>query len=184
MFSPSDIFIDATRRKKEIFLLFIINFFIVLIKSLFKQKYSDTNFFDNQILNIFFSFLAIPQFSVIITYILFFFFVWILFMILKLFSKQVLFMPLLCSLMSISAIGVVAHLTIIPVSLILSEKSSLLLLNYFFYLWAIILTVWSIKKSQSQTLPKATLIFLMAAFPFVLFGWLSIISPYLMYLTV
>lgn len=179
--SPGELFKNSKEKERDIVLLFVISFVVVFLKSFFKGRFA-TNFFENQTLNEVFSFLAIPQVTVVITYLSFFVFVFLLFLIVKFFSKEASFKPLLFSLMSISGIGILAHLIATP--LIFFAKSFIMPIGYVFYLWVIVLTVLSIKNSQSLTLVKAVHSVLIAVLPFLLFGWLPIISPYLVYLAV
>ncbi len=180
--SPGDLFRNSIDKRKEIVSLFVVSFVVVLLKSLFERKHAPTNFFNSQTLNDIFSFLAIPQVVAIITYLLFFVFVIVLFFIIKLFSKEVSFQPLLLSLMSISCIGVIAHFITIP--LIFFAKSMIMPISYMFYLWVIALSFWSIKNSQDLPLVKVIPVFIVVVAPFLLFGWLLVISPYLMFLSV
>lgn len=180
--SPGDLFRNSIDKRKEIVSLFVFSFVVVLLKSFFKRRHTATNFFDSQTLNDIFSFLAIPQVAAIVTYLLFFVFVIVLFFIIKLFSKEVSFKPLLLSLMSLSGIGVIAHFITIP--LIFFAKSLIMPISYVFYLWVIILSLWSIKNSQNLALVKVIPSFLVVAAPFLLFGWLLVISPYLVFLSV
>lgn len=178
--SPSELFRNSKEKRREIILLFVASFVVVLLKSFFKGRYAATNFFENHILNLIFSFLAIPQVTVFVTYLSFFVFAFVLFLVIRLFSRDASFKPLLFSLMSISGIGIIAHIITVP--LIFFAKPFIIPLCYAFYIWVIILTLWSIKSSQNLTLVKAIPSFLIVALPFLLLGWLPVISPYLVFL--
>lgn len=180
VFSPGEIFKNPREKKDAIILLFIINFVIILIKSFFIKGYGAIDFFDTQILNEIFYFLSISQIQVIISYFLFFVFVLLLFFVIKIFSGNASLSTIMLSLMSISGIGIIAHITAIP--LMFFEKSLLNYISYLFGLWILILTFGAVKTSQNLTLIKAVLFFLIAAFPFLLFVWLPVISPYLVFL--
>ncbi len=180
--SPGDLFRNSIDKREEIVSLFVVSFVVVLLKSFFKGRHAATNFFESQTLNEIFSFLAIPQVAAIVTYLLFFVFVIVLFFIIKLFSKEASFKPLLLSLMSISGIGVIAHFITMP--LIFFAKSLIMPISYVFYLWVVVLTLWSIKNSQDLALVKVIPSFLVVASPFLLFGWLLVLSPYLVFLSV
>lgn len=180
--SPGDLFRNSIDKRKEIVSLFVVSFVVVLLKSFFKGRHAATNFFESQTLNEIFSFLAIPQVAAIVTYLLFFLFTFVLFFIIKFFSKETSLKPLLLALMSISGIGIIAHIITIP--LFFFAKPLIMPISYAFYLWVVILTLWSIKNSQSLALVKVVPIFLVVAFPFFLFGWLLVISPYLVFLSV
>ncbi|NDY43595.1 hypothetical protein G3N55_12195 [Dissulfurirhabdus thermomarina] len=181
--SPGELFKNSKEKKRDIVLLFVISFAVVFLKSFFKGRYATNfNFFENQSLNEVFSFLAIPQVTVVTTYISFFIFVSLLFLIVKIFSKEASFKTLLFSLMSISGIGVIAHLIATP--MMFFAESFIMSIGYVFYLWVVVLSVLAIKNSQSLPLVKAVTSFLIVALPFLLFGWLPVISPYLIYLAV
>ena len=154
---PNNFFKDLTNKRKYIIFLFIINFIIVLVKSFFISK-SNIIFFEDKILDRIFSFLAIPQVAVIITYLSFFIFSIIFFIILKYSSRSSLsiyFYPsFLLSLMSISIIGIIAHIISFPLNFF--EKSLVLYIKYIFYIWVI----------------------------FLIFGWILVVSPYLIFLSI
>lgn len=84
---PNNFFKDLTNKRKYIIFLFIINFIIVLVKSFFISK-SNIIFFEDKILDRIFSFLAIPQVAVIITYLSFFYFFNNIFYYFKIFVKK------------------------------------------------------------------------------------------------
>lgn len=93
--SPNNFFKDLTNKRKYIIFLFIINFIIVLVKSFFISR-NNIIFFEDKILDKIFSFLAIPQAIVIITYLSFFIFSIIFFYYFKIFIKKFfiyLFLP-------------------------------------------------------------------------------------------
>ena len=176
VFSPGELFKTSKEKKRDIILLFVFSFFIVFLKSFFKERHW-INFYANQPLNELFSFFAIPQISVIATYFSFFIFVFVLFCFAKLFSKEGSFKQLLFALMSISGIGILSHLIVTPLNIL--SKSLALPICFIFYMWVVILTILAIKNTQSVAFVKAIPIFLLGALPFILFGWILVVSPYL-----
>lgn len=180
--SPGEIFTNSREKSKEIVSLFTISFIIVLLKSFFKARHEASNFFETQILNEIIYFLSIPQIAAIAIYLFFFIFSLLLFLVIRIFSKDASLKSLMLSLMSISGVGIFAHIATMP--LMFFAKSLINPIGYIFYLWVIVLTLWAIKNSQNLPLVKVIPSFLVVAFPFLLFGWLPVISPYLVFLAV
>lgn len=182
---PNNFFKDLTNKRKYIIFLFIINFIIVLVKSFFISK-SNIIFFEDKILDRIFSFLAIPQVAVIITYLSFFIFSIIFFIILKYSSRSSLsiyFYPsFLLSLMSISIIGIIAHIISFPLNFF--EKSLVLYIKYIFYIWVIFLNIFAIYNTLDVRLIKIIFSLFCAFSPFLIFGWILVVSPYLIFLSI
>lgn len=163
--------------------LFVVSFLVVLVKSFFKERgVIYFNFFESRFLNNMFSYLAIPQVAAIVVYVLFFLFVFVLFLVVRIFSKDASFGPLLFSLMSISIIGIIAHIVTIPMVFI--AKKAIVATSYIIYFLVVALNILSIKNSQRLPFVKAVLCFFIASLPFLLFGWFAVVSPYLIYLAV
>ena len=183
--SPNVFFKDLTEKRKYIISLFIINFIIVLIKSFFISR-GKIIFFEDKILDKIFSFLAIPQVVVIITYLSFFIFSILFFIIIKYSSEKFLSIHLypsfLLSLMSISIIGIIAHIISFPINFF--AKSLISHIRYIFYIWIIFLNILTVYNTQNVRLIKIICSFLIAFFPFLIFSWFLVVSPYLIFLSI
>jgi len=178
---PGKLLRNPKENDRAIILLFVINFCIVFVKSFFKE-HKTTDFFTTKITNKIFNILSVPQVAVIVLYCGFFVFWFAILLGVKLTSTKVKSMQLLLGLMAVSGIGIIAHCIAIPLMII--NRSLCLPLEYVFYLWAIVLNILSIQHSQNITFSKSIIAFVFAVIPFLMIGYLSPITPYLVSLAI
>lgn len=84
--------------------------------------------------------------------------------------------------MSITIIGIIAHIISFPLNFF--EKSLVLYIKYIFYIWVIFLNIFAIYNTLDVRLIKIIFSLFGAFSPFLIFGWILVVSPYLIFLSI
>ncbi len=189
--SPGILFKSIEKYERDIRIIFTIGFVVVFAKSLFKEGQAVV-VFEDKMLDGMLSVLTTPYVQVMITYMSFFAFVFLLFLLLRRHSSKARLRPLLLSFMSLAVIGLLAQIISIPISFLSNQFVSIpinflsnqfmLAVGYLCYFWTIALALLSIRENQGVSLKRASLSYFLIAAPFFLLIGLLVVSPSLLYL--
>lgn len=167
---------------KETFLVFTLAAIITFLKSyVTKQPTFSASYYTCEFLNRTIELLNNAHVSWFISYLSYFIFLFIVFLFCRIFNKSIKYKNVVLSLMVISAIGVTAQILFFLFSFILSENI-LFICGYLIFIWVICLSIIAIKVTQSLSLSRAIICFLIPALPFSLFIVFVSIAPYLAWL--
>ncbi|WP_407924244.1 YIP1 family protein [Desulfosarcina alkanivorans] len=165
--------------KNETLLIFITVTVLSFIKSggLSGVHRETVHFYSSDKLNYFFSLLSIPQVNWLITFVSFFVFILLIYLIFNLKDSPKM-EPLLLSLLSISGIGLIFHVLSILLRYFFPHTPFNYLV-YFVYLWTLMLSVFAVKICMNSSFLKSGVVLTIAALPMVFIVGLLAVSPYL-----
>lgn len=180
---PANVFKKAKdgEIQKEVLIVFGIAALITLLKS-FSARRQFLNFFADERLNQLLSILSIPQIKWFITYLIYFVMICFVFGICRLFGRATNLKTLTLAFMSISGVGIVSQLFFYTVHFVV-PKSVSFVGSYCVYFWVIGLSIKAIQVTQSFSLTKSLVSFLPPAIVFAILCEMTVVSPYLAWLT-
>lgn len=168
--------------KYNIFVLFVLSAFLTFIKSFtFNVEGNSINYYSNEIYNMLFSFLAIPQIKWLSTYLIFFVFLLLLYLFCHLYTKSCNKKELLLDYLAIGSIGVFLQILFLCLSFVLSNQI-IFFISYIALIWIIYLSIIAVKSSQKMSGLKAVFVYISSALPIFLIGGIPCIAPNLMWL--
>lgn len=182
--APKRLFMSIKDGKyvEETYLIFTLAAIITFIKSfMIKQPTFSASYYNYELLNRTIELLHNAHVSWFISYLSYFVFLFIVFLFCRIFDKRVLYKNVVLSLMVISAIGVTAQITFFLLSFILQEHV-LFICGYLVFLWVICLSIIAINVTQTLSLARSIVCFIVPAVPFSLFIVFVSIAPYLAWL--
>jgi hypothetical protein len=162
---------------RESFVLFLSGAILTFLKSFYYRK-ENWNFFANENYNKIFTFLSIPQIQWLITYLIYFLFIYLIYLMNKLFNKNARFKPLAISLMSLSGLGCILQILFYILSFIF-PKELIHYISYIILIWFFLLSLISIKNSQGIFISRSIACFVAAAVPCIIIAGFPGVFPYL-----
>lgn len=182
--SPSDLFkrIKEGMYKKEIIFLFLVGSLIALGKSFYHEA-NTINFYSSDRINMFFSFLSIPQITWGLSYILHFFYIYTLYIVFnKIDKKKFKFEPILYSILALSSLGVIFQVLFLLLNLVIPHNI-LFFMSTMITLWVILLTLKALHIIYGLSYSKTFLGFIISSAFFLILIGFSIVSPSLAWIT-
>jgi len=177
--TPKKMFNNVQNGKfaSESYVMFAICMTFIVLKSFAMPNHSNTFYHDKLIDRIVYIF-NIPQVEIFISLLLYFLFIMCVFYLCKIFRINLDFKPFFVSMLSISSIGIVAQLLFTVLKLVV--HSNILHIGFYLvWLWCVILSVLAVQRAGNSFYFLTTLSFITPAFFFVYFFGLTVIFPYL-----
>ncbi len=164
----------------NILVLFGIGFLVTFIKSFYIKK-NLFNYYSDETLNSFFSFLAIPQIKWLSVYFFFFIFLLLLRLFCRIYTKGCNMKDIIFNFLAIGCLCIFLQVFFFILSFLMS-KQALFLSSYIALIWIIYLSVIAIKWSQKISGLKATLVYISSALPIFLLVGFAGLAPNLIWL--
>ena len=181
--SPNTSFLNikAGKYKSEIYQAFCLSGLITFIKSFFRHSNVIT-FFENQLLNDFFSFISIPQVAWALSYCSFFLFTYFVWLFNGMTRGKKTGLKSMCFVfMSISTYGVFLHILFAITQFVMPKKFNLFIF-YLFFIGIAFLFSYALTKINELPMFKAAFLLIISAIPIVFIFGITGIFPFLMWL--
>lgn len=181
--SPGKSFLNILdgKYRREILYLFFLSALITFVKSFYSHK-NIINFFDSELLNLFFTFLSIPQVIWALSFGSFFLFIYTISIFSRIVrTEKIEFKSLAFIFMSFSTYGILLHIVFALGRFFLPQNIDKYG-NLFVFLGFTILSSYALKKTFNLPLVKSVLLFLIPAIPFIFFMDVTGVFPFVMWM--